>query len=201
MSKAKSGSWFLVGLFLLVFAGWAAAEEKAAVPFPPELQNILDRKKETFKTLLKDPQVLDAVRAANAAHANITQPEIEQLDKKWASVPATDPFIQQFMTNGCANRLKTFQGEQKGYAEIFIADGKGLNVCQTDKTSDYYQADEKWWINSFKAGAGEERQGQIEYDESSQTEAISVYIPVMDDSKAIGVAKVVVDIGVIKEEL
>ena len=43
--------------------------------------------------------------------------------------------------------------------------------------------------------------GKIEFDESSQTEAISLYVPVMDGGKAIGVFKGVLDLSSISGQL
>ena len=79
----------------------------------------------------------------------------------------------------------------------------GLNAGQTNKTTDYYQADEDWWIGAYNSGKGKASHGTIEFDESAQTEAISLYIPVMDgiNNKAIGVIKAVVSITAIKMDL
>ena len=73
----------------------------------------------------------------------------------------------------------------------------------TNKTSDYYQADEDWWIQSYNEGQGKTFHGAIEYDESAKAEAIPLYMPIMDPdtNKAIGVMKVIIDITAIKMEL
>jgi hypothetical protein len=73
----------------------------------------------------------------------------------------------------------------------------------TNKTSDYYQADEDWWVRAFAGDQGHFYYDEIEYDESAMSEAIPVYIPVIDPQtqKAIGVIKAVVDLVTIRMEL
>ena len=96
-----------------------------------------------------------------------------------------------------------FQEAHDGFPEIFVTDRHGLIVAQTNKTSDYNQADEDWWTRTFGDGAGQTHHGPIEYDESAQAEAISIYVPVVDpgSKKTIGVMKAVCDITAIKMEL
>ena len=73
----------------------------------------------------------------------------------------------------------------------------------TNKTSDYYQADEAWWTETYANGLGKSLFGAIEYDESALAEAIPIYVPITDPDtgSAIGVMKAVCDITAIKMEL
>ncbi|MEK7090191.1 MAG: hypothetical protein AAB930_01245, partial [Patescibacteria group bacterium] len=110
---------------------------------------------------------------------------------------------KQFQEDPAAHKLIEFQEENPAFSEIFITDKFGLNVAQTNKTSDFYQADEEWWTGSYNDGKGREYHGAIEFDESAQAEAISVYIPVFDaeSGELIGIAKAVLNIAAIKLEL
>ena len=114
-----------------------------------------------------------------------------------------DEFIKPFLINEVAVKLREFQEENAGFYEIFVTDMYGLNVGQTNKTTDYYQADEDWWIGAYNMGEGRSYHGQIEFDESAQTEAISLYVPIIDPitDEVIGVVKVVMNITAIKIEL
>ena len=99
--------------------------------------------------------------------------------------------------------VRVTQEAHDAFPEIFVTDRYGLIVAETNKTSDYLQADESWWTKAFADGSGYTHHGAIEYDESDRFEAISLYVPVMDPEtqQAIGVMKAVCDITAIKMEL
>ncbi|OGG52376.1 hypothetical protein A2851_04985 [Candidatus Kaiserbacteria bacterium RIFCSPHIGHO2_01_FULL_53_29] len=172
------------------------------IELSPEVEAVLAQKMAILEGLSRENVVLADVMISNNNNRALAQTDIKRLDDEWQTSEGVTPFIQQFLSNDSARRLLAFQKEYPGFKEIFVTDMYGLNVSQTDKTSDYYQADEAWWQNSFNGGAGEKLHGQIEFDESSQTEAISLYVPIIDtSSKAIGVLKGVLDLAVIKREL
>ena len=169
----------------------------------PEVEAVLDRKIALIRELVEDPVIVNEVKKANQQHKDISLQEILKLDTRWRSTEGIDEFIEPFLTNEIAHKLIEFQERHPGFSEIFVVDMYGLNVGQTNKTTDYYQADEDWWIGAYNSGKGKASHGTIEFDESAQTEAISLYIPVMDgiNNKAIGVIKAVVSITAIKMDL
>lgn len=179
-----------------------AAKVKETV-LAPELDQLLAKEEETLKILAAGETIVDAVRSANARDRDISLAEITRLDTEWIASKTATPFIQQFMNNTAAFALLAFQKTHPRFKEIFIADAYGLNVGETNKTSDYYQADEAWWVNSMNGGTGKVFHGQIEFDQSAQTEAISIYVPIIDLStlSAIGVLKGVLDLSVLKATL
>lgn len=169
----------------------------------PEVEAVLDRKIALIRELVEDPVIVNEVKKANQQHKDISLQEILKLDTRWRSTEGIDEFIEPFLTNEIAHKLIEFQERHPGFSEIFVVDMYGLNAGQTNKTTDYYQADEDWWIGAYNSGKGKASHGTIEFDESAQTEAISLYIPVMDriNNKAIGVIKAVVSITAIKMDL
>ena len=171
-------------------------------PFSKEVEDVLAKKINVItRELAGDPLIIQAVRNSNAENKAITLKEIKRRDNKWVTTEGIDEFIKGFISNECAERLIEFQEAKDGYSEIFITDEKGLVVGTTNKTSDYYQADESWWVESYNGGRP--FHGEIEYDESAMSEAIAIYVPVMDPEtkRIIGVMKVIVDITTIKMEL
>lgn len=181
-------------------------EPVAQAVLPPlafEIEVILDKKISLVRELLEDSRVIAGVKEANAEYAGITLAEILQLDQRWRAAEGIDEFIKPFLTNEVARALLEFQEDYPGFSEIFLTDAHGLNVGQTNKTTDFYQADEDWWIGAYNAGQGKVSHGLIEFDESARAEAISVYLPVVDPetNEILGVAKAVVSIAAIKLEL
>jgi len=171
--------------------------------FSKELKQLLGKKIELLKNLATNPQIIEIIKRFNEKNQEISISDILKDDKKWKETKGIDDFIKPFIINECAQFLVEFQEQYDEFPEIFITDENGLIVGETNKTSDYYQADEQWWIKAYNDGIGRIYFGEIEYDESAHAEAISIYIPVMDSqyNKAIGVIKAVCDITAIKMEL
>ena len=194
----------LVGCTVSFCVIWPSDVQAASTAFSKEVSAVLERRINVLRELAADPVILQAVRESNVKHQDLTLPDILTLDRKWiAKDKGVETFVKSLLTNTCANRLMVFQDAHDGYPEIFIADAQGANVCITNRTSDYYQADEDWWVQGYNDGQGKTFYGKIEYDESAMSESIPVFLPVKDpDTKqAIGVMKVIVDITAIKREL
>lgn len=171
--------------------------------FSKEVEQVLEKKLELIKKLAEDSVIIKAVRKSNQNNRDMTLYEILRLDDKWRKTKGMDKFIKSFITNEYAQYLIDFQEANDGFPEIFFTNEKGLIVAETNKTSDYYQADESWWIKAYNEGRGKSYHGEIEYDESARAEAIALYVPVMDPKTqlAIGVIKGICDITAIKMEL
>lgn len=142
---------------------------------------------------MSDPAVLDAVKAQNAKHATLSAEEIESLDQQWrAETTAADaPLITSVMTNDLSGYLSGLKEAGAGmYTEIFVMDSKGLNVGQSDVTSDYWQGDEAKFIETFPVGPDAVHVSDVEFDESSQTFQVQVSVPVVDAGAPIGAVTV-----------
>lgn len=187
-------------LLFLAMPGESAAREN---DFSGEVEEILQQKIQLIKGLAEDPDLIRIVKESNQKNKRLTPRDIEKLDQKWRKVKGIDEFIGGFIGNDCARRLIAFQKAHEGFAEIFIADAVGLIVGETNKTSDYFQADEGWWIEAYAGGRGKNYYGDIEYDDSAQAEAIALYVPVIDPEtqRAIGVIKSIYNISAIIQEL
>lgn len=188
----------LVSVSLVAQPIWAQQTE-----FFGEVVAALERRIEVLrKDVAKDLVVVQAVRDANAAHDDSQRAVMLEHDRRWQA-GGMEELVKTLVTNACARRLLEFQEAHDGYAEIFVADAQGFVVGATNRTSDYDQADEDWWVQGYAEGRGKAFYGEIEYDESAMAESIPVYLPVMDPEtgQAIGVMKAVVDVTVIKMEL
>ena len=114
------------------------------------------------------PAIVKAVEAQNAKHAGLTDADIKTKDSQWrAEVTASSrPMIDGVLNSGESKALKSFVGASGGfYSEIFVMDNKGLNVAQSDVTSDYWQGDEAKFQTSF--GPNATFADEVEMDEST----------------------------------
>src|SRR4051812_32471527 len=109
---------------------------------------------EVVKLAASAPEVIAAVQEQNAANAGITPDQIEALDRQWRAERKVNggSLSNAKMFNPTSQFLKGFTTAANGpIVEIFIMDNKGLNVAQTDPTSDYMQGDEDKWQKTFSA--------------------------------------------------
>ena len=132
---------------------------------------------------LSDPLIVKAIKDQNAENASLDQAGIDALDQKWrAETNAGDhPMIDEVLGNELSKFLAAKQAESDGMiAEAFVMDDNGLNVGQSEVTSDYWQGDEAKWQKSYGAGSGAIFVDEVEKDESSQALQSQVSIAISD---------------------
>ena len=132
---------------------------------------------------LTDPVVVGAIKEQNDQTGGLDQAAIDKLDQDWrAQATASDkPFVNEVL----ARKLSKFLMEKKDASggmitEMFVMDAKGLNVGQSDVTSDYWQGDEAKWQKTYGAGAGTVFVDEVEKDESTQALQSQASITISD---------------------
>ena len=142
---------------------------------------------------------VDAINAQNAKFAGLKQADIDALDQKWrAEVEAADkPMIDEALASPLSKFLVE-QREKSGgvITELFVTDDKGLNVGQSDPTSDYWQGDEAKWQKSFQGGPGAIFVDDVEKDESTQQLQTQVSATIVDPKTGAAIGAVTVGINV-----
>jgi hypothetical protein len=154
---------------------------------------------QTLRGWMKDPVVIEAVKAQNAKHAALDAAKIDALDKQWRAETkaAAKPLINEVMGNPLSAYLKKKEAESKGLVtEIFVMDNKGLNVGQSDVTSDYWQGDEAKWQKTYSVGPAAIFVDKIEQDESTQKFQTQVSISVVDPAGGAVIGAVTVGLDV-----
>ncbi|WP_183830703.1 hypothetical protein [Rhizobium sp. BK377] len=149
-----------------------------------KLAPIADYVTSDVKPWLNDPAVIEAIKAQNAANASLGAADIDALDKKWrAEVDGSDhTMIDGVLGNALSKFLQEKKAASDGkIAEIFVMDAKGLNVGQSDATSDYWQGDEAKFQKSFGAGKDAVFVDEIEKDESTQALQSQASVTISDD--------------------
>lgn len=142
-------------------------------------------KANSFTTWINTPIVLDAVKAQNEKHADITEEEILALDKKWRD--GDEELISSVLENELSYYLRDVKNSHPElYTEIFVIDSKGLNVGQSDVTSDYWQGDEAKWMETYEGGPDSMHISHIEDDASSQKTQLQISLPILDKGIVIG---------------
>ena len=149
------------------------------------------------KAWISDSVIIDAVKAQNAKNASLSQADIDTLDKQWRAETGagSKPMIDAVLANALSDFLKEQKAASNGlYTEIFVMDNKGLNVGQSDITSDYWQGDEAKWKKTFLAGTNAVHVGKVKKDESTQKFQSQLSLPIVVAGKNIGAITIGVNI-------
>ena len=195
----KTVLFSILALLALTMAA-CSKDEEPATGLSADVVKVISAKTALVTELAKKPALIDTVKAESQKNGALTLSKVAELDRGWQDAGGEGTLVTQLMGNGGALALRDFQRAHPEFKEIFATDRHGLNAAQTNKTSDYLQSDEGWWGEAFNGGAGHTYHGKAEFDQSARTEAISIYVPVMDNGKAIGVIKAVVDLAAVKKE-
>ena len=166
------------------------------------LQAEINMKIEQSRKIVNLPQIQQDIIDSNTSFAATGAPDeiIRQIDERWTlSDPDTpDSIAFNLIHNSSADIIRSMMDtDQKSesqfkYAEIFITNAFGANVAQSEKTSDYRQDDEMWWMKAKQNGIFLSEGG---YDESAGVYASDVAIRILDeDGNFIGVLKAVINV-------
>ena len=197
------------GLFLLLLISCSeqrgveqklTATELQTGEYSDEVLLHLQSRARQLKLLFSSALVVDALKKANQrakAQLPLTENAYKGIDAQMQKKSQTAD-VQQLLYNDCALNLKAFRAKHPAFAEIFVTDLSGMNVCQTNMTTDFYQADEFWWQKVYGDGAGRLYFGSIEYDESAHEVSIPIYVPIYDNNQLIGVSKSMLSIDDIR---
>lgn len=147
---------------------------------------------------LDNPIVVNAIKAQNAAHESFGQDKIDALDRQWRSESAdgSGPLIDKVLSNELSVFLQSVREESQGLiTEVFVMDNLGLNVGQSDLTSDFWQGDEAKWQKTFSAGPNTLFVDDVELDESSQRYQTQVSYSITDpaNGEVIGAVTIGID--------
>ncbi len=151
------------------------------------------------------------------AQANQTPPlttaQIDQIEAGWPMLKPTQQPLKTILENSIARHWQTVSREQRRYSEVMITDASGRLVAATDKTSDFFQADEKWWTDCYDNGRGRVLISDILFDDSAispegrrGTLVADLCVPIYDDMrnpnrKVLGIAKISMDAGWILDQI
>lgn len=154
---------------------------------------------ERIRPWLNDPALIETLRAQNAAHAALSQDEIDRLDTEWrAQVKAgRGPLLDSVASTAASRFLRERRQDADGlFSELFVMDARGLNAGQSEPTSDYWQGDEAKWQKTYAVGPQAYFIDEIEFDDSTQSfqSQVSVTVPDPDSGAPLGAITVGVNV-------
>jgi PAS domain S-box-containing protein len=170
--------------------------ENIAVEKARAIEAILNSKIEETVILATHPLIIDALRKANGRYQGRTDDgivdEILAVDREWVSQKGKTRTSSSIAANELSVFFRRYQDRSntEKYGEIFVTDAKGATVAMTKALSDYYQADESWWKESFAGGKGAVFIDDRGYDESGGTFVVGAVVPVRDGGEVLGILKI-----------
>ncbi len=162
-------------------------------------------------TVLADNQIVkDAVVTQTDTYTG-TETEIEQTiltnDEVWRAADAAnndrDSLVRSVLQSAASEPLVNFRLDFPDHVELFVTDTYGANVGTTNRTSDYYQADEGWWQAIWNDGEGAVYiANEMEFDESANVYSINMGVPILTDTgEPIGVMRTTFQVGALRERV
>lgn len=180
----------------ILLVGFISATPATANDFEPQIMDLLSNQ---INQWVSDPVIINAIKAQNTEHADLDATAIDTLDKNWRSEAesGSGALIDRVLGNELS---KFLTGKKEGsngvFSEIFVMDNKGLNVGQSDVTSDYMQGDEAKWQKTFQVGPDAVFLDEVEYDDSSQTFQSQVSLSIADPGTGAAIGAITIGINV-----
>jgi hypothetical protein len=133
--------------------------------------------------------------AAAASELPYDAARVAEIEKEWQKDHGTAAARTGVLATPASQFLADLVKNDSVYREVLVTDRRGRLVAASNVTSDYFQADEAWWINAFDSGRGRVSVTDVRRDESAHVYAFEIAVPVMkpDDSEVTGVMKIVAD--------
>ena len=182
-------SWLMAaGMALCLPSAGSAAE---AGPPSDWRQAVETAVLQDIARILAEPIVEYTVAARNLQYSDLTQNRIDELDSQWRKERESDkqPLISAVLSNPTSTYLTRVQAQSIGlYSEIFVMDDDGLNVGQSNISSDFWQGDEAKFQETFDRGAGSVFIDKPEFRDDIGVWVVQVNTTIDRDGSPIGAA-------------
>lgn len=173
--------------------------QRVAAQVAQELTSRLTSEIRLLQTL--GGQFQEIAQDSAAAYEGTDAEIIEQLlaqDETWSNAADNHPLVRSTLNNAAADELHELQKIAPDHIEVFLTNRFGATIAATNRTSDYYHADEEWWLAAYNSGKGAIYVGPPEYDESSQVQAMDLAVPIrLEDGTVVGVLRSTLNLSVL----
>lgn len=179
-------------------AGALGLSSAQANEFSPQIQKFFD---ENVKPQMSDPLVIGAVNKQNIAHKGLTPDAINALDQEWRAEAKVGggALIEKVMAKSLSKFLNNLKAQHpEAITEVFIMDNHGLNVGQSDITSDYNQGDEGKWQKTFSVGPNAVFIDDVEFDDSTESFQSQISATIVDPASGAPIGAITIGLNVEK---
>lgn len=178
----------IVALPALFLVGWIAVgfgQNQLRTVFGQQLTGVAERTAASidafvFRRTTEVAQLAEIPTLRQAAVAAAATPfdleAIQETDLAWQRSGVPEPFVFDVLENDASDFLRTLVRNDPVYSEILLADRQGRLAAASNVSTDYFQADEEWWIDV--RNTGRLQMSDVRYDDSAQTYVIEISVPV-----------------------
>jgi hypothetical protein len=141
-------------------------------------------------------RVPDIRRAAAAGNEQpYDEARVAELDRQWVADGAATASRLEILKTPASQFLADLVANDSVYREVLVTDRYGRLVAASNVTSDYFQADERWWHRAWDNGRDRVRVSNVQLDESAQVYAFEIAVPVHapGSDEVAGIMKIVAD--------
>lgn len=181
----------IAGLGLLMFQvgrGDAPVPAKdAGMRHAPRIERLM---RDLARNVMDDPVLMTALR--QSAATPLTAELMAARDRQWRdeAKPGRGELVDAYLNSAASARLRIIrQPHAPLLADLLLVDAQGVNLALTRLTSDYVQADEPKFRQTFPKGGGTFLLEPAALDESVQDYVVTASLSVADpaDGRPLGV--------------
>lgn len=199
-----------VAIITLVTAGYRHQVRQYGMAYHNEAQHvaqnlrlITENQVDSLQDLVEQPGMDGLVAKQRAGlSAVMKEKDVASLEARWPSWAPDGPELRPILQNPLAERLRQFQKNHPHFAEMLMTDSAGRLIAATQKSTDYYQADETWWQRAANLKQGGAWIEGLSFDASAGVVSLDVCLPVRAEGtdpggSPIGVLKAVVNVSAV----
>ena len=124
------------------------------------LISYLEQVRAQVANLASVAQVREAVQRSNQQRISqeVLNRRIQEIETRWPEMDTGSSLLSNILENSASQFLRQYATVGTTFREILVTDVHGRLVAASNKTSDYFQADERWWRNAYLEGSGNPRE-------------------------------------------
>lgn len=151
-------------------------------------------------TMATEPTVVEVIQASNRSYQGMSEEavsaRIRTIEDGWNAASSAG-VVQSILTSPASARLRRYMELDPRFLRITVTDGRGATVAATNKTLDYFQADEDYWQAIYANGRGAINLTDILYDDVTKSSYIGVGVPVLEQgsNRFIGTVDALLDVS------
>ena len=156
-----------------------------------------------IQNFIQEDIVVMAILNQNSKYKNLDNQAVLDLDKKWRAERKSEdqPLIAATLANPLSSYLTRIQAHSIGlYSEMFVMDMHGLNVGQSNITSDYWQGDEAKFKKTYGSGTKRVFIDEPEFDDGLNIWRVQVNMAISDPATSQLVGAVTVELNLTELE-
>jgi hypothetical protein len=151
-------------------------------------------------TIAREPNLVDAVKAANRQYRGISEEaiaaRIQKIEEQW-DTPIADSVVKEMMSSRASRWLQQQHELNPRLLKIVVADENGAAVAATGKPLHYVEADQQRWQTVYAGGKGAVNVTDVSYDANTESDYVEIAVPVLeeDSGRFVGAITALIDMS------